>query len=37
MFWSHLTWAELPDAVDEPGILRLADAGRALLDALQVP
>ncbi len=32
-----VTWAELPDAVDEPGILRLADAGRALLDALQVP
>ena len=26
-----VTWDELPDAVDEPGILRLADAGRAAL------
>lgn len=30
-----VTWAELPDAVDEPGILRLADAGRTLLATLE--
>lgn len=29
-----VTWDELPDAVDEPGILRLADAGRAALATL---
>lgn len=30
-----VTWDELPGAVDEPGILRLADAGRALLAMLE--